>query len=186
MSKKPNYIFIVTDQHRGDHLGCYGNTVVKTPNIDGLTTRGVQFDTFYVANPVCMCNRANILTSRMPSLPGVRHNGIPLSHDATTFVELQRDAGYNTALIGKSHIQSMTRRLATTQLQHRDRLRLASIELQEACKRQRVGAPYQREITRRRTDDPNYRVTGAFYGFDEVLIADDHADLAEDPACGCR
>ena len=100
MTRKPNYLFIVTDQHRADHLGCYGNPVVRTPNIDGLADRGTRFDRFYVANPICMCNRASILTSRMPSLHGGRHNGIPLSLDATTFVDLLRDKGYSTALIG--------------------------------------------------------------------------------------
>src|SRR5690606_11459367 len=96
----------VTDQHRADHLGCYGNTIVRTPNIDALASRGRRFDRFYVASPVCMANRATMLTGRMPSLHGVRHNGIALSTDATTFVELLRNKGYRTGLIGKSHLQN--------------------------------------------------------------------------------
>ena len=55
-----------------------------------------------------MPNRASLMTGRMPSLHGVRSNGIPLSKKTVTFVELLRDAGYRTALIGKSHLQNFT------------------------------------------------------------------------------
>src|SRR5207342_2146240 len=68
---------------------------------------GTRFDRFYVATPICMPNRATIMTGRMPSLHGARQNGIPLSFSATTFVELLRAAGYDTALIGKCHLQSI-------------------------------------------------------------------------------
>ncbi len=88
MATKPNFLFIITDQHRPDHLGCYGNTVVKTPNIDGIANKGQKWNRFFVANPICMPNRASIMTGRMSSLHGARHNGIPLSRDHTTFVEL--------------------------------------------------------------------------------------------------
>lgn len=177
MAKMPNYLFIVTDQHRADHLGCYGNKVVKTPNIDSLAARGTRFDRFYVANPICMCNRASILTSRMPSLHGGRHNGIPLSLDHTTFVELLRDKGYDTALIGKSHLQGMTGLPATASRQLKPGLELPSEELREANKRQRVGEPYDQESATRWQENPSHRVRTPFYGFDKVLIADDHADL---------
>jgi arylsulfatase A-like enzyme len=108
MSRKPNFLFIITDQHRADHLGCYGNPIVRTPNIDAISARGRRWERFHVANPICMPNRASIMTGRMPSLHGARHNGIPLSRDHTTFVELLKDAGYATALIGKSHLQAFT------------------------------------------------------------------------------
>ncbi|MEP4432974.1 MAG: sulfatase-like hydrolase/transferase, partial [Hyphomicrobiales bacterium] len=108
MSKRPNFLFIITDQHRADHLGCYGNKIVKTDNIDALAATGTRYERFYVANPICMPNRASIMTGRMSSLHGARHNGIPLSQDHTTFVELLKDAGYGTGLIGKSHLQSFT------------------------------------------------------------------------------
>jgi arylsulfatase A-like enzyme len=64
MDNKPNFLFFITDQHRADHLGCYGNPVVKTPNIDGLAARGI-FDRFYTATPICMPNRATLMTGRM-------------------------------------------------------------------------------------------------------------------------
>jgi arylsulfatase A-like enzyme len=72
MNQRPNFLFIITDQHRADHLGCYGNTVVKTPNIDRLAKNGTRFEKFYVATPICMPNRATLMTGRMPSLHGAR------------------------------------------------------------------------------------------------------------------
>ena len=108
MNKQPNFLLIITDQQRADHLGCYGNPIVKTPNIDRLATRGTKFDHFYVATPICMPNRATLMTGRMPSLHGARQNGIPLSLNATTFVEIMRSAGYQTALFGKCHLQSIS------------------------------------------------------------------------------
>lgn len=176
MSKAPNFLFIITDQHRADHLGCYGNAVVKTPNIDRLAERGTRFDKFYVANPICMCNRASILTGRMPSLHGVRHNGIPLSTDATTFTDLLRAAGYRTGLIGKSHIQNMTGLPAATRYEPQVGLSQPPEDLREASKRQRVGQAYERENRFRWEQDEHYHVETPFYGFDEVHIANDHGD----------
>src|SRR5216684_6586151 len=107
MSKRPSFLFIITDQQRADHLGAYGNAIVGTPHIDSLARAGFRAERFYVASPICMPNRASLMTGRMPSVHGVRHNGIPLSLDATTFADLLRDAGYRTAMVGKSHLQNM-------------------------------------------------------------------------------
>lgn len=176
MKKQPNYLFIMTDQHRADHLGCYGNPIVKTPNIDQLAAKGTRFDRFYVANPICMCNRASILTGRMPSQHGVRHNGIPLSTTSTTFVDLLRDAGYKTALIGKSHIQNMTGLSSSLSYKFDETLTPPAEELREADKHLRKGDDYEQELQGRWRDDPKHRVKTPFYGFDEVIIANDHAD----------
>ena len=100
MSDRPNFLFIITDQHKCDHLGCYGNPIVRTPNIDGLSKSGLTFDRFYAASPICMPNRATLMTGRMPSNTGVRFNGVPLATDHVTFVELLRAAGYRTGLVG--------------------------------------------------------------------------------------
>ena len=59
---RPNFLFIITDQHRADHLGCYGNKIVKTPSIDRLAENGTRFENFYVATPICMPNRATLMT----------------------------------------------------------------------------------------------------------------------------
>ncbi|MDX1485940.1 MAG: sulfatase-like hydrolase/transferase, partial [Alphaproteobacteria bacterium] len=108
MTKRPNFVLFITDQHRADHLGCYGNPLVRTPHIDALAAKGQRFTHFFTATPICMPNRATLMTGRMPSLHGARHNGIPLSLAATTFVDLLAAAGWHTALIGKCHLQSMS------------------------------------------------------------------------------
>ena len=76
---QPSYVLFITDQQRFDNLGCYGHPVLQTPNIDNMADEGVVFDRFYVASPVCMPNRASLMTCRLPSSHGVRSLGIPLS-----------------------------------------------------------------------------------------------------------
>lgn len=178
MSKKPNFLFIITDQHRADHLGCYGNDIVKTPNIDGLAKKGSRWDRFYVANPICMPNRASIMTGRMSSLHGARHNGIPLSRDHTTFVELLKDAGYQTGLIGKSHLQSFTGLPATNKYQPDEQLHTPSEELRDAYKQNRHTEDYDLEVVPKWDRPLSQRLNGDFYGFDHVEIAADHGDAA--------
>jgi arylsulfatase A-like enzyme len=174
--KRPNFILFITDQQRADFLGCYGHPILRTPNIDKIASRGVAFDRFYVASPVCMSNRASLMTGRMPSVHGVRSNGIPLSRNAVTFVDLLRAAGYETALIGKSHLQNFT--------PHAPLLRSepppegyfqAEGELTEALRHDLAGATYGQER-------PGYwrrsaaRVRTPFYGFDHVEVVTGHGD----------
>ncbi|MGJ8546083.1 MAG: sulfatase family protein [Sulfitobacter sp.] len=178
MTKRPNFLFIITDQHRADHLGCYGNPIVKTPNIDGIAKKGSRWERFYVANPICMPNRASIMTGRMSSLHGARHNGIPLSKDHTTFVELLKDAGYSTGLIGKSHLQSFTGLPATNQYETKDEFHTPRLELRDAYKRNRHSSDYDLEVVPKWDTPLAERMEGDFYGFDHVEVAADHADHA--------
>ncbi len=178
MSKRPNFLFIITDQHRADHLGCYGNTIVQTPNIDGIAEAGTRFEKFYVANPICMPNRASIMTGRMCSVHGARHNGIPLSRDHTTFVELLRDAGYRTGLIGKSHLQSFTGLPATNTFEPEKGKHVPSKHLRDAYKRNRHTPDYDLEVLPKWDRPLAERMDGDFYGFEHVEIAADHADQA--------
>lgn len=178
MSDRPNFLFIITDQHRADHLGCYGNPVVRTPHIDALAEGGRRWSRFYVANPICMPNRASIMTGRMPSLHGARHNGIALSRDHTTFVELLRDAGYRTGLIGKSHLQSFTGLPATNRFEAQDGRTMPSEGLRDAQKRNRHSADYDLEIAPKWDRPLADRLEGDFYGFDHVELAADHGDHA--------
>ena len=108
MAEKPNILMIMTDQHRADWLGCMGHPVVKTPNIDALAAKGTRFTNFHVATPVCQPNRGSILTGRYPSVHGLRHNGLHLPADQVTFVDVLCKGGYDTAMIGKSHLQPFT------------------------------------------------------------------------------
>lgn len=108
MAKRPNFLFIITDQQRADWLGCYGHPILKTPHIDSIAARGTRFDNFHTASPVCMPNRASLLTGRYPSLHGLRYNGCVLPQSANTFVDILAQNGYDTAAIGKSHLQPFT------------------------------------------------------------------------------
>ena len=105
--RRPNFLFFITDQQRHDYVGYAGNTVLRTPNIDSIANDGAWFSRFYVSSPTCMSSRATLMTGRMPSLNGVRFNGLPLDLESVTFVDILRAAGYQTALIGKSHLQGM-------------------------------------------------------------------------------
>lgn len=180
MSTRPNVLLVVTDQHRADHLGCYGNPIVRTPHIDAIAERGWIFDRFNVASPVCMANRATMMTGRMPSLHGVRHNGIALSTEATTFVDLLRAAGYRTALIGKSHLQNFghdapNRRRWT----NRNGGQEPVDALRDASKRPRAGREYDNEWTPHWEADDAWGVQTPFYGFDHVELATFHGDKVQ-------
>ena len=63
-----NVLFIITDQQRADNLGCTGNPILKTPNLDQLASEGVRFSSAYVANPTCMSNRYSIMTGQYPNI----------------------------------------------------------------------------------------------------------------------
>jgi arylsulfatase A-like enzyme len=173
MDERPNFLFIITDQHRADHLGCYGNTLLRTSNIDGLAARGTLFERCYVASPVCMPNRATWLTGRMPSLHGVRSNGIPLHFSNVTFPELLRASGYRTALVGKSHLQNMTERPPA-----RGPLDAAVAHmggLDEATRARIDTADYEQERPSR-WRDPSHHIETPYYGFDEVQLCNGHGD----------
>jgi arylsulfatase A-like enzyme len=176
MTKRPNFILFITDQQRADFLGCYGHPVLRTPHIDSIAARGTAFDRFYVASPVCMPNRASLMTGRMPSVHGVRSNGIPLSMNAVTFVELLRDAGYRTALVGKSHLQNFTSwaplvRRAPARAGYRE----PSGDLVQAL-RNDLGEPKYEQETPEYWRAGGARVRTPFYGFDHVVLARAHGD----------
>jgi arylsulfatase A-like enzyme len=177
VTERPNFLLFITDQHRADHLGCYGNRIVRTPNIDALAADGVSFDNFHVASPICMPNRATLMTGRMPSVHGVRHNGIPLSLAATTFADRLRAAGYRTSLIGKSHLQNMTG----------DKTLLPPSRYDPMSGNSDISVPaiqpapgrYDQEMGNKWRDDPRHDVDLPYYGFDSVEFANDHGDQVE-------
>ncbi len=98
--RRPNFVLFITDQQRADHLGCYGNPTLRTPHLDALASRGVRFTRFHVATPICQPNRAALVTGQMPSVNGVRQNGIPLGLDSLTFAEVLRESGYRSRCRG--------------------------------------------------------------------------------------
>jgi len=176
MTKRPSFVLFITDQHRADFLGCYGHPVLKTPNIDRMAASGTVFDRFYVASPVCMPNRASLMTCRMPANHGVRYNGIPLAERNVTFVDLLRDAGYKTALVGKSHLRTFTGVPPTQNIPPARRgYYRANGPLAEAVRHDLMDPIY-------RVEEPDFwagpqpRVPTPFYGFDHVDLVTGHGD----------
>jgi len=165
---RPNFLFIITDQQRADHLGCYGNRAVSTPNIDALAERGVRADAFYVATPSCMPNRAALMTGRMPSVNGVRHNGIELSLGETTVVEALREAGWRTALVGKGHFQCISSAPAQVPPDPKERLG-------REARRKAPGA-YNQEVGERWERDPAHDLVYPYYGFERARLTIMHGD----------
>ncbi len=106
MKRKPNILWICTDQQRVDTLGCYGNSFVKTPNIDALAESGVRLENAYVQSPVCAPSRASFLTGRYPRTCGVRQNGQDIPDTEILLPRLFADNGYVCGLSGKLHISA--------------------------------------------------------------------------------
>ncbi len=160
---QPNVLFIITDQQRADHTGFGGNEVVRTPNLDALAARGMVFDNAWVANPVCMPNRSTIMTGRMPSAHGVVFNDRSLEPGANTHVRQFAEAGYRTALIGKSHLQhGMSRNAVFPSRQSGgavDDYWPAGWDTLEDAEQYMGGAP---------------EFPDSFYGFEHVELAIDH------------
>ncbi len=102
MKKRPNLLFLMTDEQRYDALG-YVNPQVHTPNLDALAKESVCFTRAYTANPSCIPARAAIFTGRYPSQCGVPGYMSCLPKKETTFMKLLREGGYYTAVIGKQH-----------------------------------------------------------------------------------
>ena len=170
MSSQPNFLLIITDQQRADHLGCYGNRAVRTPAVDALAANGWCADEFFTATPICMPNRSSLMTGRMPSRHGVRHNGIELSFDETNFVETLRGAGYGTALVGKSHLQNIE---IIPPSYPRDG------EPRHAPEARREGpGRHGQEIWKRWEDNPAWELDTPFYGFERLDLVIHHADTA--------
>ncbi len=101
---RPNVLLIMTDQHRAASMGCEGDPVVQTPNLDRLASEGVRFGRAYCQGPLCMPARASFLTERYVRDHGVSQNDWDVPPEFPTFVQSVRDVGYHTACIGKMHL----------------------------------------------------------------------------------
>ena len=170
MIERPNILYIMTDQHRADWLGCAGHKVVKTPHIDKLAERGTRMTNFHVTSPICMPNRSAIFTGRYPSVNGLRHNGLTLPMNSNTFVELLRGSGYQTASIGKSHHQPFSPNKAVRTDEEPD----VNALYPEAS--QPDGENYDHERPEFYQGESLAEFPNPYYGFEHVRMATGHSD----------
>lgn len=98
-------LFVTTDQQRYDALGCNGGVIARTPVVDDLAANGVRYERCHPQSVVCMPSRATMMTGQHVSTHGVWMNGVPLPVDAPSVAQVLADAGYRTALFGKSHFE---------------------------------------------------------------------------------
>ncbi len=105
-TKQPNFVFIITDQQRWDHLGCNGNSQLKTPNLDRLAAAGLSLDRHYCNHPLCTPSRASLITGRYPRSNRVYDNGCNLPAAEVTLPQVLSGCGYDTRAIGKLHLSS--------------------------------------------------------------------------------
>jgi N-acetylglucosamine-6-sulfatase len=103
-TSRPNIIFILTDDHRWDHLGCTGHPYLQTPHLDRLASQGILFENSFVTTSLCSPSRASFLTGQYAHTHGVKNNLTPWRDENVTFLELLKAAGYDTAFIGKWHM----------------------------------------------------------------------------------
>jgi len=108
----PNVLFVTTDHLRADLLGCAGDPVMQTPEIDALAQHSVRLTDHFAQNPVCHPSRASMMTGRYPCHHGVRWNFNDLSENEITLLEHFKRNGYTTATIGKYHLDQRRFRAA--------------------------------------------------------------------------
>ena len=105
---QPNILLIFMDDMGYGDLECYGNPLIKTPNLNKLAEGGIRFTSFYAAAAVCTPSRAGLLTGRYPVRNAPHNfgpestNGLPLSE--ITLAQVLKEAGYRTGIIGKWHL----------------------------------------------------------------------------------
>lgn len=103
--KKPNFLFIITDQQNSGALSIAGNQYIKTPNMDRIAENGVRFVNSFCTFPLCSPSRSSLFTSRMPHEVGINSNKKAIIPDnISTMGTLFSKAGYKTAYAGKWHL----------------------------------------------------------------------------------
>ncbi|WP_229249091.1 sulfatase-like hydrolase/transferase [Dyadobacter sandarakinus] len=102
-SRKPNIIFLLTDDHRWDALGAMGNKIIQTPHLDALAKRGILFRNAHVTTAICMVSRASLLSGQYMSRHGINDFDTDFKPDALaqTYPALLKKAGYKIGFIGK-------------------------------------------------------------------------------------
>ncbi|MBS1674337.1 MAG: sulfatase [Actinobacteria bacterium] len=102
--RRPNIVFVLTDDHASNAIGCYGSAVNTTPGIDAIAAAGIRFDRALVENALCTPSRAAFLTGTYSHTSGVTTLATHLRNDRETFITALKAAGYRTAMFGKWHL----------------------------------------------------------------------------------
>ena len=112
-ARRPNVLFIMTDDHARSAVGVYGSRILETPNLDRIALEGLRFDRGFVTNALCLPSRATYLTGQYAHVHGMRTNGEesgftgePRLRNAQTWPNLLRAAGYHTGVVGKWHVNT--------------------------------------------------------------------------------
>ncbi len=104
--KRPNILFVFSDDHALQAIGAYGSRINKTPHLDRIANEGAVFANSFCANSICGPSRACILTGKHSHVNGFLRNGNRFDGSQTTFPKLMQDVGYQTAVIGKWHLST--------------------------------------------------------------------------------
>src|SRR3982751_4525425 len=101
-ASKPNIVFILADDLGYGDLGCYGQKLIATPNIDKLALEGMRFTQFYCGSTVCAPSRCSLMTGKHTGHARIRGNArADLLPEDVTIAEVLKSAGYITGLVGK-------------------------------------------------------------------------------------
>ena len=102
-AKRPNIIFIMSDDHAYQAISAYSDKLIQTPNIDRIANEGMLFTNACVSNSICAPSRATILTGKHTHINGKIDNRFPFDTTNVTFPQILHEAGYQTAMFGKLH-----------------------------------------------------------------------------------
>src|SRR5262245_45921636 len=104
--QRPNILLIFSDDHAAHAVGCYGSKINQTPNLDRIARQGMRFTNCLCTNALCGPSRAVVLTGKYSHLNGFFKNGDRFDGSQQTMPKLLQGAGYQTAIIGKWHLES--------------------------------------------------------------------------------
>ncbi len=98
-----NFLVLMDDQHSRNHLGCYGNTLVQTPNLDALARSGTRFTKGYTNSPICVPARASLATGKYVHETRCWDNAIAYDGSIPSWTHFLQDAGIEVTSVGKLH-----------------------------------------------------------------------------------